>query len=47
MDTFTFNISKDLKTDFNILAIKQKRNMADITRELIEAYVKKYDTNNV
>lgn len=47
MDTFTFNIPKELKLKFNILALTQQRNMADITRELIEAYIKKYDTTIV
>lgn len=39
MDTFTFNIPKALKLDFNILAIKSGKNMADIVRELIAKYV--------
>lgn len=40
MDTFTFNIEKDLKLKFNILALQQERNMADIVRELIKKYIK-------
>lgn len=47
MDTFTFNIPKTLKLDFNILALKQQRNMADIVRELIEKYVKDYNEKQI
>lgn len=44
MDTFTFNIPKDLKLAFNIAALKIGRNMADITRELIEKFVEEFQT---
>lgn len=47
MDTFTFNIPKDLKFDFKLIALKERSNMADITRELIEAYVRDYKQNNI
>lgn len=40
MDTFTFNIPKDLKLDFNLIAVKKRQNMADIIRKLIENFVK-------
>jgi predicted DNA-binding protein len=38
--TFTFEIPKEVKINFNILAVKQGRSMADIIRELMENYLK-------
>lgn len=37
---FTLYVDEELKLALNIIAIKKKRNMADIIRELIEKYVK-------
>lgn len=39
MDTITFNLPKDLKTDFQIKAIKEKTNMTDVLIALIKKYV--------
>lgn len=41
MDKFTFRFKQEgLKKEFNIIAIRQDKSMADITEELIAKYVK-------
>lgn len=37
--SFTMYIDEDLKLALNIIALKQKRNMADIIRDLIQNFV--------
>lgn len=44
MDKFNFELPKSLKLDFNILALQANKSMAEIARELIEAYVKEHKT---
>lgn len=46
MEKFNFELPSELKLDFNIIALKTKRSMADITRELIEAFVKEHKADN-
>lgn len=46
MEKFNFELPPELKLDFNIIALKTKRSMADITRELIENFVKDNKTDN-
>ena len=40
MERFNFRLPKDLKLDFNIIALQQERSMGDIVIELIEKFVK-------
>ncbi len=46
MTNFNFELPSDLKFSFNIIALKEKRSMADIIRELMEAYVAEHKTEN-
>lgn len=41
MNRFNFELPKDLKLSFNLIAIRKNKSMADIVRELISDYVEK------
>ena len=41
MYRFNFELPKDLKLSFNLIAIRKNKYMADIVRELISDYVEK------
>lgn len=40
-DTITFNIDSDLKTEFKIKALRNKKTITEILTEYITEYVKK------
>lgn len=41
MNRFNFELPKDLKFSFKLIAIRKNKSMADIIRELISDYVEK------